>query len=90
MPDRIEVTNNADALQYELHVDGEQVGLLRYTVDGDTVALVHTEVDPGHEGGGLGSRLVHDALADVRASGRTPRAVCPFVTAYLRRHPDDQ
>jgi predicted GNAT family acetyltransferase len=52
------------------------------------VLLVHTEIDPALEGQGLGDRLVAGALDDLRAHGRKLVPLCPFVRAYLRRHPD--
>lgn len=50
--------------------------------------MVHTDVDPKWEGHGAGSALVQGALDDVRARGLKVRPVCPFVAAYIRRHPD--
>lgn len=51
--------------------------------------LSHTEVPPALEGRGYGSALVRAALAHVRAEGATVMPLCPFVVAYLRRHPDE-
>ena len=48
--------------------------------------LVHTEIDPAFEGHGLGSHLAAGALDDARQRGLTVVPLCPFVTAYLRRH----
>lgn len=50
--------------------------------------LVHTDVDPAFEGRGLGSRLIGGALADIRARGLLFVPLCPFVAAYVRRHPE--
>jgi predicted GNAT family acetyltransferase len=36
----------------------------------------------------VGSRLVRGALDDVRAGGRRIRPLCPFVRAYVDRHPE--
>jgi len=83
-----DVRDNPDEQRYELVVDGDVVGELAYRLRSDAVVLVHTEVSPRVEGQGLGSRLVADALADVRARGLRPVAVCPFVRAYMRRHPE--
>ncbi len=54
------------------------------------IVLVHTEVAPTEEGQGTGSRLVRDALDDIRARGLRVAPVCPFVAAYLRRHPEQR
>ncbi len=52
----------------------------------DRYVFTHTEVEDGHEGEGLGSLLVKEALDDVRARGGQIVPVCPFVTAYIERH----
>jgi predicted GNAT family acetyltransferase len=82
----VAVRDHPAALQYEATVDGELAGTIRYTLDGNVVTLVHTEVEPGYEGHGVGSALVKGALDDLRAQGKQLRPVCPFVRAYLERH----
>jgi predicted GNAT family acetyltransferase len=84
----IDVADNAAALQYEVTVDGEPAGLIRYTREGDTLTMLHTEVEPKLEGHGIGSELVKRALDDVRAKGEHVRPLCPFVAAYIDDHPE--
>ena len=81
------VRDNPDERRYELVVDGELVGELVYRLRDSAITLLHTEVSPSAEGHGLGSRLVAGALDDIRARGLRVVPVCPFVRAYLRRHP---
>ena len=52
------------------------------------ITLVHTDVDPKWEGQGVGSELVRGALDDLRARGLKVRPLCPFVAAFIRRHPE--
>jgi uncharacterized protein len=85
---QITVRDNPDELCYELLVDGTPAGELLYRLRSDAVVLVHTEVAPQFDGQGLGGKLVAGALADIRARGLRPVAVCPFVRAYLQRHPE--
>ncbi len=75
--------------RYEIHLGGERVGYADVVLDGDLAILPHVEIDPAHEGQGLGSKLVKATLADLKAKGRTIQARCPFVVAYLGRHPDE-
>jgi predicted GNAT family acetyltransferase len=82
------VVDNSAALRYELWTDEVLAGWIQYTRAGDVVTLVHTDVDPAFEGRGLGSVLVAGTLDDVRARGKRIRPLCPFVAAYLRRHPE--
>ena len=51
---------------------------------------MHTDVAPKWEGKGVGSTLVQGALDDVRARGLKVQPICPFVAAYIRRHPEYQ
>jgi predicted GNAT family acetyltransferase len=82
------VTDNPRSSRYELWLGTTRAGLIAYRSKPGVVFLVHTEVDPAFAGQGLGERLVAGALEDLRARGLTLVPLCPFVRAYLRRHPD--
>jgi predicted GNAT family acetyltransferase len=84
----VTVTDRPDQLRYEIEVDGELAGFLLYRREPGVLELVHTDVDPKWEGKGVGAALVRGALDDVRARGLKVRPYCPFVAAYIRRHPD--
>lgn len=81
------VVDNPEELRYELRLGDRVAGEIRYVLEDGKVLLVHTEVDPSLEGPGLGNVLVQGALDDLRERGVGYVPVCPFVTAYLRRHP---
>jgi predicted GNAT family acetyltransferase len=84
------VTDRPNELRYEIEVDGEVAGFLMYRVEPGVLELVHTDVDPKWEGKGVGAALVRGALDDVRARSLKMRPYCPFVAAYLLRHPEYQ
>jgi uncharacterized protein len=85
----VSVTDNEHLHRYEAVADGKPAGFITYRVRPDGVRIMlHTEVDPAFEGMGVGSRLVSQALDAERAAGRRIVASCPFVGAYLRRHPE--
>lgn len=84
----LSVADNPAGLRYELWLDGELAGWIDYALNGDTTALLHTEVRPSHRERGLATRLVHDALEHVREHDRRLRPLCPFVAAYVRKHPE--
>jgi hypothetical protein len=44
------VRDNPAELRYELLLNGRVIGEIRYRIEGDATALVHTEIDPGYEG----------------------------------------
>jgi uncharacterized protein len=83
----VTVTDQPGQLRYEVEVDGELAGFLLYRREPGVLELVHTDVDPKWEGKGVGAALVQGALDDVRARGLKVRPFCPFVAAYIRRHP---
>ncbi len=85
----ISVSVAAERDRYEVFVDGELAGWSEYRGGGDPRAFTHTEIDPRFEGRGVGSALVHQALEDVRGRGMHVLPMCPFVRAYLARHPED-
>jgi uncharacterized protein len=87
-PVRLTVANNPEQSRYEVYVDDERAGYVRYLRGPGYVDFLHTEVDPKFEGQGVGSRLAAGALDDVRASRMRVVATCPFIAAYLRRHPE--
>ena len=84
-----DITNNRAQNRFELTVDGH-LAAAYYRLDGAVVTFVHTEVPPELGGKGVGSKLVKGALDQVRAEGRKVIAQCPFVKAYIGKHPEYQ
>jgi predicted GNAT family acetyltransferase len=84
----VSVADHPEAKRYELAIEGERVGFVTYRLDPEVITFLHAEVNPAHEREGWGSRLVAGALDDARARGLKVRPVCPFVAAYIERHPD--
>ena len=84
----VEVRDNSVELRYEALSDGLLVGEILYRREPGLIVLVHTDVAPSAEGHGVGSRLIQGALDDIRARGLRVVPLCPFVVAYLRRHPE--
>ncbi len=84
----VTVRDNPEARRYELVLDGGVVGELVYRQRPKGRVFLHTEISEELEGRGLGTRLVESALDDVRAHGLKVIPLCPFVSEYLRRHPE--
>lgn len=63
------------------------VGTLTLRFDDDTMVIVGTEVNPDHEGRGIGGKLVRFAFEMARESGDTKvNPVCPFAAKWAERH----
>jgi uncharacterized protein len=86
----VTVSDRPHELRYEIEVDGEVAGFINYRREPGVIELVHTDVDPRSEGKGVGAALVRGALDDLQARGLKVRPYCPFVAAYIRRHPEYQ
>lgn len=84
------VTDNPGRQQFEIVLDGVRVGLAAYRRShaNGIIAFIHTEVDPGHEGEGLGGQLVSFALDSAREQGLVVLPFCPFVRRYIESHPE--
>jgi predicted GNAT family acetyltransferase len=65
------------------------VGIADYRIDGSTVVMPHTEIQPRRRGHGLGAILVKAALADIRAADRTVVPSCWYVREYIDEHPEE-
>jgi uncharacterized protein len=83
-----EVIDKEERERYEIRVDGALAGFAEYRGTGPLRAFTHTEIDERFEGQGLGGTLVAAALDDVRARSLHVLPVCPFVKAFLGRHPE--
>lgn len=77
---------------YELRIGDRTVGeaAYRHRRGSTRIAFLHTEVDEQLAGRGFGSRLAEEAFSDVRRKGLEVIPLCPFMTAYLKRHSEHQ
>ena len=82
------MTDNREALRYELRLDGRRAATIGYRLEPGVVVLVHTDVEPAYEGRGLGGRIVAEALDDIRKRGLSAAVLCPFAASFVRRHPE--
>lgn len=82
-----QVARNREQNRFELEMDGH-VAVLEYVHARGSLVLVHTFVPPELEGRGVGAALVGAALDYIGRSKLTAVPLCPFVRAYVRRHPE--
>lgn len=84
----MEFRDDVDNHRFVAESDGELAGLIVYHHRNDRYYLVHTETRPGFEGQGVASSLANWALDHLRDEGQTVVPLCPFVHAWIKRHPD--
>jgi uncharacterized protein len=82
-----DIVDNKPHHRFELVVEGH-LAAAYYKVDGNVITFVHTEVPPELGGKGVGSKLVQAALDQVGAEGMKVIAECPFVKAWIGKHPE--
>ena len=83
----VDVRRNDERHRYEAFVGTELAAIAAYREAPGRVVFTHTEVDGAYEGQGVGGQLAAKALDDVRALGLQVTPQCPFIAAYITRHP---
>ena len=84
--ENLPVSNNEKQMQFEVHFEGE-LAFLVYRFYKNDVALMHTEVPDKISGKGIASVLAHHAFEWAKEHNKKVKVYCPFVAAYLKRHP---
>jgi hypothetical protein len=82
------VRDNPDEARYEIYEDGTLAAITAYRLHGQVADFVHTETFDGFSGRGLAGKLVGEALDDVRTRGWQVRPFCPYVRAFIAKHPE--
>jgi len=76
--------------RYVLHRDGAEAELTYSIASPHLIIADHTGVPDALRGTGAGLALAQRMVDDARAQGFRIIALCPFVAAQLRRHPEWQ
>ncbi|QNE32056.1 N-acetyltransferase [Sphingomonas sp. NBWT7] len=80
------VRDNRAEQEFELDLDGYRA-VAAYQREGDRIVFTHTVVPPAIEGRGVGSKLIRAALDSARDQALKVVPQCPFVAAFIRKHP---
>jgi uncharacterized protein len=81
------IRDNAARSRFEFDADGV-TAFMNYRLAGGVITLDHTETPAAARGHGIASRLVEGVLEIARARGLKVVPRCPFVRAYLAKHPE--
>lgn len=82
-----DVRDNRSEQEFELVEQGQRA-IAAYQLEDDRIVFTHTLVPPALEGHGVGSKLIRAALGSARDRGLRVVPQCPFVAAYIRKHPE--
>jgi predicted GNAT family acetyltransferase len=82
-----QLIDNKEKKRYEFSLP-EHTPLIEYIRTKDKIYLTHTEVPTALEGQGIGTELVKQVLDDIKQKDLELVPLCPFVAAYIKKHPE--
>lgn len=85
--DEVEIVNNLDKRRFE-SVIGDYLARIDYILDGETITYTHTVVPDELGGQGVASKMARFVLDYARDNDLKVIPQCPFVAAYIKRHPE--
>ncbi len=85
--DELEVIHNKAESRFEISLNG-QMAQVAYMQAGKNVIFPHTEVPVEFEGQGIAGKIAKTALDWAVDEGYKIQALCPFISAYVKRHPE--
>ncbi len=78
---------NETKKRFEIAVNG-YTAFINYGEFGNQIALVHTEVPEALAGKGVAGALVEKNLNYIEKQGKLLLPFCPYVFAYIKKHPE--
>ncbi|HET7924159.1 MAG TPA: GNAT family N-acetyltransferase [Rhodanobacteraceae bacterium] len=84
----IAIRHEPEARRFVADVGDETAYITYRELDGQILELDHTYVPREFRGGGVASQLTVHALEYARERGCRVLPSCPFVAAYIERHPE--
>jgi predicted GNAT family acetyltransferase len=86
-----QVVHDSTNQRFEIFLGEERVGLMDYSLRPNEIHLVHTEVDPAHQGMNLAAILLRESLATIRTENLGKVVpVCSYTVKYMEKHPETQ
>ncbi len=86
---KMDVVHNLEKKQFEMQL-GEQLAKVQYILGSSEIIFTHTEVPEAFEGQGIAGKIAKVALDYAKDSGMRVRPMCPYIAAYIKRHPEYQ
>ena len=82
------IRHEPDARRFAVDISGKTAYITYREHDVRILELDHTYVPSEARGGGIASQLTRRALEYAREHGYRVVPSCPFVAAYIERHPE--
>lgn len=84
---KMEIVNNKKQQQFEFLAEDQKAELV-YRFRKNTMFFMHTFVPEAMGGRGIASKLAATALEYAKEKGHKIAVLCPFVGAYVKKHPE--
>jgi predicted GNAT family acetyltransferase len=85
----MQIRNNETESRFESEVDGK-LSFIEYKLAPHRIIFVHTEVPEELAGRGIAQEMAKTALDHARQNKLHVVALCSYVAAYIKRHPEYQ
>jgi predicted GNAT family acetyltransferase len=83
----LEIKNNQATQRFETIVEG-LTAFINYKLRPGILTVFHTEVPKALEGRGIATSLTKHVLDYVAAEKLEIIPLCPFITSFLKKHPE--
>ena len=87
--EELKVIHNEAENRFEIWI-GDSLSKLDYMRDGNTIVMTHVGVPYELRNRGIAGRLTQTALDYAEKNSLRVVPMCPYVGAYIRRHPENQ
>ena len=85
--ENIALVKNENKGRFEIDVNGH-FAFIDFKEKENSIALVHTEAEPELAGTGAAAAVVEKTLFYIEKSGKKLLPFCPYVFAYIKKHPE--
>ena len=83
----IQVVQNPDKNRFEVKIES-YLALCEYILGKTRIIFTHTEVPKALAGNSIGAKMAKAGLDYAREHNLQIMPLCPFVAAYMERHPE--
>jgi uncharacterized protein len=84
------VKRNTEAGRFEADLGDGTQAVVQYSINDRVIRYTSVFVPPAHRGQGIAGQITRHALDWARGHDYTVIAQCPYVDAYVQRHPEYQ
>lgn len=81
--------NESGRGEFFIEEKGKQLARMEIGIRGKDLVVYHTEVSQALEGKGIGKKLIEEMVSYARKHHLMVVALCPFVHAQFKRHPEE-